>query len=142
MALRRAFLWAIVIIACAINLGININWLSQRFSDPYAYLAAWATNPRLGAGEELGLKYIFERYRYCESSLSRFIIRRPDNSIVWRDRIVGGATTVGKHEVLNVVRLPMDMTSGQYVFRTISFANCSDGEHSTQAPDIAFEVVD
>lgn len=135
-------IWVLLAITLPIVLGVHAHWIVLRLSPPYQYFAAWAENPRVRVGDELRMRYIFERYRYCDSWLSLFMIKRPDNEIVWRSRIPGGATLTGKREVMNPYRVPADLTPGQYIFRTISYATCTDGAHSMAAPDVAFEVIE
>ena len=143
MVLRQMMsgaLAAMLAVVMAIMLGIQSYWIFLRYTPPHIYLSAWSENPRLAVGEVLRVRYIFERIRYCDTALNLFIIRRPDNSVVWRLRTIGGAALLGRREVLNVYQLPPEAIPGTYVFRTISHATCVDGSHSSAAPDVIFVV--
>lgn len=137
----RFTVWTMFAAALSIMIGVQVHWIIQRHTPPHRYLATWAEASRIKPGSEIRIRYIFERVRYCETWLNLFIISRPDNFIVWRNRIPGGATLLGRREVLNVYPLTPSVGPGDYIFRTISHATCTDGAHSSTAPDVVFEVI-
>lgn len=110
------------------------------FRTPVVYFAASAKPDRIPVGGVLNLVYRFNRIRYCQIDLDRFIEKLPDHEIVWRDRVVGGATATGEHTVINPVKLPPEIGPGQYVFRSISNNQCSEWQYAILAPDVSFTI--
>lgn len=109
--------------------------------EPYIFAASSAVTPRVKPGGTLILSYEFTRIRYCRTDLDRYIIRAVDNEVIWRDRIPGGAGNIGHVTVRNPVVVPLNATPGNYIFRTIVYATCSDRLYDAVAPDILFEIV-
>lgn len=126
-------------------IGIFVGWVTYSFilshRTPLIFFEASAKPDHVPVGGTLNLHYRFNRIRYCQIDLNRFIDALPQHEIVWRDRIVGGATTTGHHTVINPVQLPADIGPGQYVFRLISNNSCTEGQYAVLAPDVFFTVV-
>lgn len=108
---------------------------------PYIYSGGWADPEVIPVGGELRTHYRFERHRICQTDLNRFIARLPGNEIVWRDRVPGGATGLGKHQVVNVIGLPEGMQAGDYVLRIVNYSTCGETSYSAIAPDVSFRIV-
>lgn len=107
---------------------------------PSRFLAVTVESIDEGA-MELPATYTFDRVRYCQADLNLFIARMPENEIVWRTRVPGGATTtIGRTVVKNHFRIPNYFKPGMYELRTITYAQCAEGSHTMPAPDGTFEI--
>lgn len=134
----RTVLNTLVVLMLFVLFITDSKKLFDSFTEPTIYIEAHAEK-QVVVGGELRLIYHIVRVRICPLQLSRFIIR--DGDVLWRDKIVGGASGKGEHVVSNTVKLPPEIPPGEYVFRTFAFAMCSDGTHAMQVPDIKFTVV-
>lgn len=110
------------------------------FREPYTYTSAHAEPPLIHDGDPLSVVYEFDRIRYCRTELVRFVVRRFDQSVLWRDSAPGGATRLGHHIVMNDIKLP-SLPAGLYTLRTMVFSDCSDSPHASVGPDVDFEVL-
>lgn len=87
----------------------------------------------------LRLRYRFYRDRLCQTTVDRFIVGTPTEDIIFRDRIVGGASPLGDHDVLNTMQLPQ-LAPGEYELRTHTQSICLEGPHMVTAPFVHFTV--
>ncbi len=116
-------------------------WFS--LSDPFTYDsfgAARAMPITIKSGSPIIVSYAFTRHRYCPTDLNLFIIKDDDtHEVIWRNRQIGGATLLGHIVVKNAFDIPA-LPPGNYIFRTISVSNCSEGSHTAAAPDAHFVI--
>jgi hypothetical protein len=114
-------------------------WLS--LSDPYNLENAIPLQKSFESGSPITILYTFIRHRYCETDLDVFLVRMPENDIVWRLRTIGGATSLGTFQVKNTFTIP-EMPAGNYEWRTTVASKCSDGLHSQAFPEASFDIAE
>ncbi len=138
----KRFLFFSIWIFVAAMFGYNVKNFLLGYREPYIYLSASALNPVVSAGEIINLVYEFDRIRYCEVTLSRFIVRKDSEDVVYRDNVVGGAAPVGLNKrVVNPFKIPDDTAPGKYLFRLTANVQCNEGPHYIPAPEIEFQVI-
>ena len=112
------------------------------FRGPYVYIAAGVEDSKIIQGGTARFFFDFDHIKFCQDNLARFVATQPDNAIVYRDSVPGGAVGLGKQHVVNPFKLPPELRVGKYKFRVFANSECRDGVHSTPAPEIEFEIVE
>lgn len=138
-------LGAIIFIASAVVVVITINQVREFASaihDPFVVISSAAEPAVLRTTDtKIKMRYVFDRIRYCPTDLNLFIVDDSTHEIVWRNRVIGGATRLGHADVINVFDIPQ-LSPGHYLFRTISYSTCTAADvHTTAFDDAPFEVV-
>lgn len=109
-------------------------------SEPFAYGKTVASKDSFDVGEPIGVTFEFTRYRFCEIDINLFVVDRSTNTVIRRQRVVGGATLLGATMIQNVFEFKPDIPPGEYLLRMISYSVCSDGSHTIPAPEVPFKV--
>ena len=104
----RILLTWILYVLCSLVIvtmfAVQSRWIYLRYTPPIKYLSSIVETPIIKNGSILQIRYRFDRARYCETTLSLFIIELNTQSIVWRDRVPGGGGGRGR-DALELRRL-------------------------------------
>ena len=139
--MRNAAVNYIIALLLLVVASFEASRFFQQWSYPFTYHWAEARPARIVVGDQLTMVYRFTRHRICQVDLNRFISTVSDNSVVWRDRVAGGATSTGVHTVINKITLPSNIGPGMYTMNTFTHAQCHNGTYAVAAPTATFEIV-
>jgi hypothetical protein len=111
--------------------------------DPFFYRSVVVLTPQVKRGELLVMKLDVQRYRVCKVEIDRFIVNDNTKQVIYRERVPGGATLVGRTpDVRNVVRIPADAELGPITIIQNVHSHCIDGMHSMAWPVLRAEIVE
>ena len=134
-----------VFVSLALMFGYNVQQFFISHRAPFEYISASIENPQVRVGGDARFVFVFDRIRYCPTTLSRFIVKKDSNTIVRRIQAEGGATILGRHRVVSPIRMVDDnlenLPPGRYVKRVFNHSDCTDGRHTVAVPEIEFEIV-
>lgn len=109
-------------------------------SDPFTVESAAADPAVIAPGAPIRMHYKFVRKRYCDTKLNLFAIKDGSMEVVWRQQLLGGATMLGKADVINTFELGTQVGPGCYHLNTITYSVCTEGSHTMAFPTAPFCV--
>lgn len=109
--------------------------------DPFFYHSVVAITPTVKKGGTFIEELDVQRYRICKVEIDRFLVDKLGN-VVYRERVAGGASSIGRNKARNMVPVPLDIVAGPVTLLQNVHSQCIDGMHSMQWPVIHFEVIE
>jgi hypothetical protein len=115
--------------------------LTARTKPPLTALAAVLETPVVESGGKLSITLTTHRSRLCKADIDRVILRS-DETTVWRTRVSGLGQAVTDEPITRkvVVPLPDGLPDGKYIYRSVTYSECPDGDFSLPIPDLHFEI--
>jgi hypothetical protein len=96
------------------------------------------------AGENLYLRRAIIREKICDTIVNDFFIRKlpsGDETVVYRNSMVGGWSRLGKSVTIREVFTPKDLPPGKYYLRTLVQPRCGDGTGlASLSDDVEFTI--
>jgi hypothetical protein len=135
--------WAVgAIIALAMLAGASLYKAFTYFliKDPVTVISTTVINDPVPNGEHIIIEFLTERRRLCRSEADLFVLRKPENTVVWRNRVPTLSVPIG----INRTRADLveaKLEPGEYIFRDFVHSQCTDGNFTTQSPDVSFKVL-
>jgi hypothetical protein len=131
--------------------------LTHAIRDPLSIVSSHITKQEIPYGEMIELHLVYERAAYCKASLDRFLFKKPEMTLVRRERLPAGSTKIGTEEMIALIPtkfpsqvvLPFgigdisvqDLFPGNnYLLRQFVHSDCGDRNHTAIAPDIEFSI--
>lgn len=112
------------------------------FRDPIVMTHGSAQEYQVKRGGTLNLIYEYDHIRFCETTFLRFIVRKLNNTIVYRDTVPGGASGLGHQRNITPFKLPSELDPNVYIFRMFPSSQCREGAHQVDSPEVEFEIVE
>lgn len=107
---------------------------------PYEVNESRLVDQEIQPGEILRIGFSITRRRICKVDLDRFV-KRPDGSVVYSERQVGGSTPIGTFWTVIEFKVPSDIELGTYTYETTITNTCSEGIYVTTTPPVMFKVI-
>lgn len=126
-------------LTASVILSNQVRQLVLSLSPPFSELGAQTDRAVIEPGDPLTMRYHFVRTRYCQTDLNLFVVASDTQDVVWRLRVPGGATLIGRADIRNTFQLTV-LPEGRYILRTIAFSLCAEGIHAQAFPEAPFTV--
>jgi hypothetical protein len=129
------------ILMIALTIFVLVVGIVDRFREPYIVTAAKVLTPQpIHASSEIMVQYDIDRRRLCKTELVRFFSVLPEDSVVHRETVPGGTTSIGRHTIKNTVKLPPEIKPGMcYRYNVQVVSECSAGTQFTYpVPTVEF----
>lgn len=137
--------------------SVSINLL-RTTPNPVEVIGGVILNPEVKLGEDLIVKRMFRRKVYCKVDVDRFIVKLPEKTVMRRERLPAGTTSIGEDTIyIHIpIKLPIlagsafgrvmineaDLVPGsEYILREFLHSDCGDRLHTVKFPDLTFKVV-
>lgn len=135
-------MFGVMCLLVSMSLGLQGWNLVLTMWDPFYYVSVTVMTPQVKRGELFIEELDIQRYRICKVDIDRFIVDDATKNVIFRERVPGGATSLGRSKARNIVRVPIDAPLGPVMLLQNVHSQCIDGMHSMPWPPQHFEIVD
>lgn len=123
-------------------IGVDSFGIALKFWDPFYYRSVVAITPMITPMDCFIEELDVQRYRICKVDIDRFAIEEATGNVVFRERVPGGATSLGRNSARNMVCPSKPWPLGRIKLLQNTHSECIDGMHSMPWPVMRFEVVE
>jgi hypothetical protein len=131
-------LWLFLVI----SVGLQGWSFTLSMWDPFFYHSVTVISPKVKRGGVFIEELDVQRYRICKVEIDRFLLDDATRNVIYRERVAGGATSIGRNIARNMVPVPIDAPLGPVTLLQNVHSQCIDGMHSMQWPVMHFEVIE
>lgn len=111
-------------------------------SNPFLYHSVIVLTPTVKRGDYFREELDVERFRICKVDIDRFLINKQTRDVIYRERVPGGASSLGRNMAQNKIKIPDDAPLGSAILLQNSSSVCVDGTHTMAWPVVEFEIVE
>jgi hypothetical protein len=138
----RSLMNTSIALALAFLCGVQAYNISLMFYDPFFYHYVRAVTPKVPRGGLFVEELEVQRYRVCKVEIDRFMISVATGDVIYRERVPGGASPIGRNVARNSLRIPADAPLGQTRLIQNVSSQCIEGMHTMAWPIIEFEITE
>jgi len=113
------------------NIPFTVN------NDPVGEHYLTLITPIISPGEPITFQFYFDRKRQCYSNLTRFVYDA--NNILVYENERAPHNDIGERTLIEKMQLPV-LPSGDYILKTNTNYQCSDGNHLVEYNDLHFTI--